>query len=193
MRIKWPADLTRDVPESESFTWSILQEAMFNVDGHLGWRFTAGELRKCAEAAEAAQPAQKRRRCSGLPCSERSRVGVRDAIPPWRWPMLFEGLDANVVIRSRTGPLWHCLLHCSTVHHLQRPIAASVFTSPSPQLYSLFLAFVSTPSKSFSTPCRTRRHQYRFIAVTANHSAIVASPVRQGAASNRSKFVVVRL
>ena len=62
VRIKWPADLTRDVPEPESFTWSILQEAMWNADGHLGWRFTAGELRKRAEAAEAAQPAQKRRR-----------------------------------------------------------------------------------------------------------------------------------
>ena len=50
VRIKWPADPTREVPEPESFTWSILQEAMWNSDKHLGWRFTAAELRKRAEA-----------------------------------------------------------------------------------------------------------------------------------------------
>ena len=62
VRIKWPADLTRDVPEPESFSWSILQEANWGKDAHLGWRFTAGELQKRAEVAEAAGPAQKRRK-----------------------------------------------------------------------------------------------------------------------------------
>ena len=48
MRIKWPADPDRNEPES--FTWSIFQEAMWNKDAHLGWRFTAGELAKRAAA-----------------------------------------------------------------------------------------------------------------------------------------------
>ena len=61
VRIKWPADLTREVPEPESFTWSILQEANWRKDGHLGWRFSKGELQKRAEAAAAS--ASKRARC----------------------------------------------------------------------------------------------------------------------------------
>ena len=36
LRIKWPADLTRKVPEPESFTWNILQEANWRKDTHLG-------------------------------------------------------------------------------------------------------------------------------------------------------------
>ena len=55
VRIKWPADADRNEPES--FTWSIFQETNWNKDAHLGWRFTAGELRKRAEAAEAAAEA----------------------------------------------------------------------------------------------------------------------------------------
>ena len=48
VRIKWPADDDRNEPES--YTWSIFQEAMWNKDKHLGWRFTAGELEKRAAA-----------------------------------------------------------------------------------------------------------------------------------------------
>ena len=59
VRLKWPADNTRDVPEAETFTWSILQEQTWNDDVHLGWRFTAAELAKRVEAAE---PARKRPR-----------------------------------------------------------------------------------------------------------------------------------
>ena len=51
VRIKWPADPARNEPEM--YTWSILQEANWNKDGHLGWRFTTAELRKRAEAEEA--------------------------------------------------------------------------------------------------------------------------------------------
>jgi hypothetical protein len=51
VRIKWPADADRE--EKESFTWSILQEADWNQDRHLGWRFTAAELAKRAAAAAA--------------------------------------------------------------------------------------------------------------------------------------------
>ena len=47
--------------EPESFTWSILQEANWRKDGHLGWRFSKGELQKRAEAAAAS--ASKRARC----------------------------------------------------------------------------------------------------------------------------------
>ena len=60
MRIKWPEDKDRDEPES--YTWNILQDANWNEDRHLGWRFTAGELAKRREAAEAAGPAEKRRK-----------------------------------------------------------------------------------------------------------------------------------
>ena len=57
VRIRWPADLTRTVPEPESYTWSILQEANWRKDGHLGWRFSEAELQKRAPAA------RKRPRC----------------------------------------------------------------------------------------------------------------------------------
>ena len=59
VRIKWPADKERNEPES--FTWHIFQKALWNEDAHLGWRFSESELRKRAEAAEAAAPARKRR------------------------------------------------------------------------------------------------------------------------------------
>jgi hypothetical protein len=61
VRIKWPADLTRETPEPESFTWNILQQGTLNADVHLGWRFTAAELAKRVEAA-AIEPARKRRK-----------------------------------------------------------------------------------------------------------------------------------
>ena len=61
LRIKWPADPAREEPES--FQWHILQEANFNEDTHLGWRFSAAELAKrAAAAAEAAERAPKRRK-----------------------------------------------------------------------------------------------------------------------------------
>ena len=49
VRLKWPEDRSRDVPEPESYTWNILQEATWNADVHLGWRFTAAELAKRAD------------------------------------------------------------------------------------------------------------------------------------------------
>ena len=62
VRIKWPADEARNEPET--FTWCILQDADFapRKDRHLAWRLTAGELEKRAQAAEAAEPARKRRK-----------------------------------------------------------------------------------------------------------------------------------
>ena len=59
LRIRWPADEARK--EKESFSWHVFQEADFNQDAHLGWRFTAAELKKRAAAA-ALQPARKRAR-----------------------------------------------------------------------------------------------------------------------------------
>jgi hypothetical protein len=57
VRIRWPADLERK--ERESFSWHIFQDALFNQDKHLGWRFTAAELQKRAATA---QPVPKRHR-----------------------------------------------------------------------------------------------------------------------------------
>ena len=47
-RIRWPADAKPDEPESSS--WEILTEANFNDDVHIGWRLSAGELRRRAGA-----------------------------------------------------------------------------------------------------------------------------------------------
>ena len=61
VRIRWPADLTREVPEPETFGWCILQDADFNPrrkDRHMGWRLAASELEKRATVA----PACKRRK-----------------------------------------------------------------------------------------------------------------------------------
>lgn len=52
-----PADPERKEPETHS--WHIFQDALWNEDKHLGWRFTAAELQKRSAAA---QPAPKRRR-----------------------------------------------------------------------------------------------------------------------------------
>ena len=60
LRIRWPEDKERD--EDESFTWSIFQDADWNQDAHLGWRFTKEELAKRAAAAAAARPPPKRRK-----------------------------------------------------------------------------------------------------------------------------------
>ena len=57
VRIKWPEDKERK--ERESYTWIIFQNALWNQDKHLGWRFSAAELKKRAAAAE---PAAKRRK-----------------------------------------------------------------------------------------------------------------------------------
>jgi hypothetical protein len=57
VRIRWPADPERKEPETHS--WHIFQDALWNEDKHLGWRFTATELEKRTAAA---QPAPKRRR-----------------------------------------------------------------------------------------------------------------------------------
>ena len=65
VRIRWPEDRDREVPEPESFTWHILQEANWNPprDTHLAWRFTAAELKKRVEAAEAERA--RKRQCPG--------------------------------------------------------------------------------------------------------------------------------
>lgn len=65
VRIRWPEDLDREVPEPESFSWHILQNANWNPprDTHLAWRFTAAELTKRTEAAEAERA--PKRQCPG--------------------------------------------------------------------------------------------------------------------------------
>ena len=66
VRIRWPADPTRDVPEPETFSWHIFQKELWRKDAHLGWRYSEGELQKRAEAAAAAAPPPpppKRRKC----------------------------------------------------------------------------------------------------------------------------------
>ena len=65
VRIRWPEDLTREEPEPETFTWHILQEALWapeRKDGHLAWRFSPAELKKRADAAAMAEPPLKRRK-----------------------------------------------------------------------------------------------------------------------------------
>ena len=65
IRIRWPEDLSREVPEPETFSWHILQEPLWgsrNKDVHMGWRFSPAELKKRADAAAVAEPAAKRRR-----------------------------------------------------------------------------------------------------------------------------------
>ena len=65
VRIRWPEDLTLEVPEPETFTWHILQDALWgsrNRDAHMGWRFSPKELKLRAQVAETAAPAAKRRR-----------------------------------------------------------------------------------------------------------------------------------
>ena len=57
LRIRWPADLVRKEPETLS--WHVFQDADWNQDAHLGWRFTTATLKARAEAAE---PARKRRK-----------------------------------------------------------------------------------------------------------------------------------
>lgn len=60
VRIKWPKD--DDFDEDETFTWSILTDANFNKERHMGWRLAAAELKKRAESSASAPPA-KRARC----------------------------------------------------------------------------------------------------------------------------------
>lgn len=58
VRVKWPADRDREVPEDESYTWCILTKENWNKEVKLGWRFTATELEKRQAAA---QPSKRRR------------------------------------------------------------------------------------------------------------------------------------
>ena len=67
MRIRWPADTDRK--EKESYSWHMFQDEDWygktHKDAHLSWRFTADELDKRAERADAAGeagPAHKRRK-----------------------------------------------------------------------------------------------------------------------------------
>ena len=62
VRIRWPEDLSRDVSEPEHFTWSILHEESWNQEVHLGWRFTACELRKRVDAVRVVEPLHKRQK-----------------------------------------------------------------------------------------------------------------------------------
>ena len=65
VRIRWPEDLTREVPEKETFSWHILQNELWgsrNRDVHMGWRFSPVELKKREVAAQTAEPAQKRQK-----------------------------------------------------------------------------------------------------------------------------------
>ena len=59
VRIKWPADLTRDEPEPESWTWVILEKANWNAEAVMGWRFSSGELKK--RGSQQAAPKRRRR------------------------------------------------------------------------------------------------------------------------------------
>ena len=61
VRLKWPEDLDREVPEPESFTWIILTKANWNAEVALGWRFSKEEL---AKRAQSEREAGKRRRCA---------------------------------------------------------------------------------------------------------------------------------
>ena len=67
LRIRWPEDKERK--EKQSYSWHMFQDEDWygrtRKEAHLSWRFTADELRKRAERAEAAagaQPAPKRRK-----------------------------------------------------------------------------------------------------------------------------------
>ena len=61
VRVRWPADDTRDVKEKETFSWHVLQEPMWRKDAHMGWRYTAGQLKKHGNAAKAADGKRQRR------------------------------------------------------------------------------------------------------------------------------------
>ena len=60
LRIRWPADPVRKEPETLS--WHVFQDADWNQDAHLGWRFTAATLKVRTEAAAAAERPPKRRK-----------------------------------------------------------------------------------------------------------------------------------
>ena len=73
IRIRWPADDDRN--EKETFSWHIMQDADWNADRHMGWRFTMSELARRREAAEAAQQAQKERREAAEAARTRTAFG----------------------------------------------------------------------------------------------------------------------
>ena len=60
VRMRWPEDKEREVPEPEHFTWCILTDANWNEEAVTGWRFSASELKKRRAAGGA--PKQRRRR-----------------------------------------------------------------------------------------------------------------------------------
>ena len=60
VRLRWPEDRDRDVPEEESFTWAILTEDNWNAEAVMGWRWSKAELKRRKE-----QPQQKRQRGRG--------------------------------------------------------------------------------------------------------------------------------
>ena len=60
VRLRWPEDRGRDVPEEESFTWAILTEDNWNAEAVMGWRWSKAELKRRKE-----QPQQKRQRGRG--------------------------------------------------------------------------------------------------------------------------------
>jgi hypothetical protein len=57
VRIRWPADTSREVPEPETFVWSVLEPHTWRQETHLGWRYAKSELAKLS-----AGPAKKQRR-----------------------------------------------------------------------------------------------------------------------------------
>ena len=61
VRVRWPEDLTREVPEKETFSWHIFQNGLWNPrkDAHLAWRFAERQLVAETRAARAG----KRQRC----------------------------------------------------------------------------------------------------------------------------------
>ena len=59
VRIRWPEDLDREVPEKENYVWSVLTKDNWNKEVVLGWRYSAAELKKRAAAEAAAKRARR--------------------------------------------------------------------------------------------------------------------------------------
>jgi hypothetical protein len=60
VRLKWPEDKDREVPEAETYTWTMLHKDSWNDEVVLGWRFTREELRKRAEGERRAKHSRRR-------------------------------------------------------------------------------------------------------------------------------------
>ena len=50
VRIKWPEDT--EFEEAERYTWTVLKPDDFNQEVHLGWRYSADELRRLGPPAK---------------------------------------------------------------------------------------------------------------------------------------------